>query len=93
MIPLDPAPNLIDQVYARILEAITDRTLLPGQRVGLVLSPDDGAAVAARVVVRFHLRAFVRVGREPNALYASVDSNTMPATLSPSRSTRLPTGR
>ena len=25
MIPLDPLPNLIDQVYARILEAITDR--------------------------------------------------------------------
>ena len=33
MIPLDPAPNLIDQAYARILEAITDRTLLPGQRI------------------------------------------------------------
>ena len=33
MIPLDPSPNLIDQVYARILEAITDRTLLPGQRI------------------------------------------------------------
>jgi DNA-binding GntR family transcriptional regulator len=33
MIPLDQAPNLIDQVYARILEAITDRTLLPGQRI------------------------------------------------------------
>jgi DNA-binding GntR family transcriptional regulator len=33
MIPLDPAPNLIDQVYARILDAITDRTLLPGQRI------------------------------------------------------------
>jgi DNA-binding GntR family transcriptional regulator len=33
MIPLDPLPNLIDQVYARILEAITDRTLLPGQRI------------------------------------------------------------
>jgi DNA-binding GntR family transcriptional regulator len=33
MIPLDPAPNLIDQVYARILEAITDCTLLPGQRI------------------------------------------------------------
>src|SRR6201996_6078015 len=33
MIPLDLAPNLIDQVYARILEAITDRTLLPGQRI------------------------------------------------------------
>jgi DNA-binding GntR family transcriptional regulator len=33
MIPLDPAPSLIDQVYARILEAITDRTLLPGQRI------------------------------------------------------------
>jgi len=33
MIPLDPAPNLIDQAYTRILEAITDRTLLPGQRI------------------------------------------------------------
>ncbi|WFU42300.1 GntR family transcriptional regulator [Bradyrhizobium sp. CB82] len=33
MIPLDPLPNLIDQVYARLLEAITDRTLQPGQRI------------------------------------------------------------
>jgi DNA-binding GntR family transcriptional regulator len=33
MIPLEPLPNLIDQVYARILEAIIDRTLLPGQRI------------------------------------------------------------
>ena len=33
MIPLDPLPNLIDQVYARILEAIIDRTLPPGQRI------------------------------------------------------------
>src|SRR6516165_11985559 len=33
MIPLEPAPNLTDQVYARILEAITDRTLLPRQRI------------------------------------------------------------
>src|ERR1700761_9255673 len=33
MIPLDLAPNLIDQVYARILEAITDRTLPPGSRI------------------------------------------------------------
>src|ERR1041384_6911660 len=33
MIPLDPSPNLSEQVYARILEAITDRTLLPGQRI------------------------------------------------------------
>jgi DNA-binding GntR family transcriptional regulator len=33
MIPLDPAPNLIDQVYERILAAITERTLLPGQRI------------------------------------------------------------
>jgi DNA-binding GntR family transcriptional regulator len=33
MIPLNPLPNLIDQVYARILEAITDRTLRPGQRI------------------------------------------------------------
>ena len=33
MIPLDPHPNLIDQVYARISEAIIDRTLPPGQRI------------------------------------------------------------
>lgn len=33
MIPLDPLPNLIDQVYDRILEAISDRTLQPGQRI------------------------------------------------------------
>ncbi len=33
MIPLDPLPNLIDQVYGRILEAIIDRTLPPGQRI------------------------------------------------------------
>ena len=33
LIPLDPLPNLIDQVYARILEAITDRTLPPGHRI------------------------------------------------------------
>jgi len=33
MIPLDPLPNLADQVYERILAAIADRTLLPGQRV------------------------------------------------------------
>jgi DNA-binding GntR family transcriptional regulator len=33
MIPLDPLPNLIDQVYARILDAITDRTLPPGHRI------------------------------------------------------------
>jgi DNA-binding GntR family transcriptional regulator len=33
MIPLDPLPNLIDQVYARIIEAIIDRTLPPGQRI------------------------------------------------------------
>ena len=33
MTPLDPLPNLIDQVYARILEAIIDRTLPPGQRI------------------------------------------------------------
>src|SRR3954471_13491180 len=33
MIPLEPAPNLIEQVYTRILEAITDRTLPPGQRI------------------------------------------------------------
>jgi len=33
MIPVSPTPNLTDQVYARVLEAIIDRTLLPGQRV------------------------------------------------------------
>lgn len=33
MIPLEPLPNLADQVYQRILEAITDRTLPPGHRV------------------------------------------------------------
>ena len=33
MIPLEPAPNLTEQVYARILGAITDRSLLPGQRI------------------------------------------------------------
>ncbi|MBI5321757.1 GntR family transcriptional regulator [Bradyrhizobium sp.] len=33
MIPLQPLPNLIDQVYARILEAIIDRSLPPGQRI------------------------------------------------------------
>jgi DNA-binding GntR family transcriptional regulator len=33
MIPLDPLPNLTEQVYTRILEAITDRTLPPGHRI------------------------------------------------------------
>ena len=33
MNPLDPTPNLIAQVYARILDAITDRTLPPGHRI------------------------------------------------------------
>jgi DNA-binding GntR family transcriptional regulator len=33
MTPLDVAPNLIDQAYARILEAIIDRSLPPGQRI------------------------------------------------------------
>ena len=33
MIPLDPLPKLIDQAYARILEAIIDRTLPPGHRI------------------------------------------------------------
>jgi DNA-binding GntR family transcriptional regulator len=33
MIPLDPLPNLIEQVYARILEGIIDRTLPPGHRI------------------------------------------------------------
>jgi DNA-binding GntR family transcriptional regulator len=33
VIPLEPLPQLIDVVYARILEAIIDRGLLPGQRI------------------------------------------------------------
>lgn len=33
MIPLDQTPNLIDQVYARILEGISDHTLPPGSRI------------------------------------------------------------
>jgi DNA-binding GntR family transcriptional regulator len=33
MIPLEPLPNLINQVYARICDAIIDRTLPPGQRI------------------------------------------------------------
>lgn len=33
MHPLEPLPNLIDQVYVRILEAISDRSLRPGQRI------------------------------------------------------------
>ena len=33
MIPLEPLPNLIDQAYARILEAIIDRSLPPGHRI------------------------------------------------------------
>ena len=33
MTPLDPTPNLIDQVYARILDGIVDRTLAPGHRI------------------------------------------------------------
>ena len=33
MIPLEPSPNLIDQVYERILAGITDRTLPPGHRI------------------------------------------------------------
>ena len=33
MNPLDPTPSLIDQVYARILDAIIDRTLPPGHRI------------------------------------------------------------
>jgi CHAD domain-containing protein len=33
---------------------------VPARPLGVILSPDDGAALAARVVVRFHLRAFAR---------------------------------
>jgi len=32
----------------------------PARTVGVILSPDDGATLAARVVVRLHLRAFAR---------------------------------
>src|ERR1700748_1793397 len=33
MIPWEPLPNLIDQVYGRILAGIIDRTLPPGHRI------------------------------------------------------------
>lgn len=33
MIPLSAAPNLIDQVYDRVLEAISDNSLLPGEPI------------------------------------------------------------
>jgi DNA-binding GntR family transcriptional regulator len=33
MTPLEPIPNLIDQVYARIVDGIADRTLPPGHRI------------------------------------------------------------
>jgi DNA-binding GntR family transcriptional regulator len=33
MIPLDPLPSLTDQVYARMLDAITDRTVPLGHRI------------------------------------------------------------
>jgi len=33
MIPLSTAPNLIDQVYDRVLEAITDNSLVPGKPI------------------------------------------------------------
>ncbi|MBR0641638.1 GntR family transcriptional regulator [Plastoroseomonas hellenica] len=33
MIPLNPAPNLIQQVYDRILSAIVDHSLAPGDRI------------------------------------------------------------
>jgi DNA-binding GntR family transcriptional regulator len=33
VIPLNPLPNLIDQAYSRLLEAIIDRTLPPGHRI------------------------------------------------------------
>ena len=33
MRPLRPQPALIDQVYERLVEAIADRTLVPGQRI------------------------------------------------------------
>ncbi|MCO5130803.1 MAG: GntR family transcriptional regulator [Xanthobacteraceae bacterium] len=33
MIPLDLSPNLIHQVYGRILDAIVDRSLPPGHRI------------------------------------------------------------
>jgi DNA-binding GntR family transcriptional regulator len=33
VLPLEPLPNLIDQAYTRILEAIIERTLPPGHRI------------------------------------------------------------
>lgn len=33
MTPLQTAPNLIDQVYDRVLEAIADNSLVPGERI------------------------------------------------------------
>jgi DNA-binding GntR family transcriptional regulator len=33
VIPLEPLPNLIEQAYSRILEAVIDRTLPPGHRI------------------------------------------------------------
>jgi CHAD domain-containing protein len=39
----------------------------PSRAAGLVLSPDDDAAVAARAVVRFHLRAFAAAEEEARA--------------------------
>lgn len=33
MIPLNTTPNLIDQVYDRVLEAITDNSLVPGKPI------------------------------------------------------------
>ena len=41
------------------------------QPAGLVLSPDDGAAAAARAVLRFHLRAFAQV--EPAARAGEIE--------------------
>ncbi|MCZ4312934.1 GntR family transcriptional regulator [Comamonadaceae bacterium G21597-S1] len=33
LIRLDPAPDLVEQVYARLLDAISDGSLAPGQRI------------------------------------------------------------
>jgi len=56
MIPLDPLPNLIDQVYARILDAIVDRTLLPGQRI-TQNEPAEKLGVSRGKLLRFRKRA------------------------------------
>jgi DNA-binding GntR family transcriptional regulator len=43
LIRLDPAPDLVEQVYTRLLDAISDGSLAPGQRI----TQDDIAAQLA----------------------------------------------